>query len=94
MNKILDKKYIKFNILFYVILILIVKNLNEKFKIYVNYKIINVFIVFNRNISSLIKKTLFKFYLIKIYNKFDIIIIFNEIRIKKIYKKNRLFYSI
>ena len=30
---------------------------------------------------------LFKLYIIKIFNKFDIIIIFNEIRVKKNYKK-------
>ena len=36
-NKILNKEYIKFNILFYAILILIVKKLNNEFKIYVNY---------------------------------------------------------
>ena len=63
------------------------KKLKKKFKIYVNYRIFNVFIIFNRNISLLIKKTLFKLYIIKIYNKFDIIIIFNEIRVKKDYKK-------
>ena len=67
------------------------KKLNKKFKIYINYKIFNAFIIFNRNISSLIKKTLFKFYIIKIYNKFDIIAAFNEIRIKKNYKKKSLF---
>ena len=78
-NKILNKEYIKFNILFYAILILIVKKLNREFKIYINYRIFNAFIVSNRNISLLIKKTLFKFYIIRIYNKFDIIIIFNEI---------------
>ena len=91
-NKILNKEYIKFNILFYAILIFIVKKLNKRFKIYINYRIFNVYIIFNRNISLLIKKTLFKFYIIKIYNKFDIIIIFNEIRIKKNYKKKITFF--
>ena len=37
----------------------------------------------NCNILFLIKKTLIKLYIVKIFNKFDIIIIFNEIRIKK-----------
>ena len=91
-NKILNNEYIKFNILFYAILIFIVKKLNKKLKIYVNYRIFNVFIILNRNILLLIKKTLFKLYIIKIYNKFDIIITFNEIRVKKSYKKNRFFY--
>ena len=65
------------------------KKLNKEFKIYVNYRIFNALIIFNRNTSPLIKKTLFKLYIIKIYNKFDIIIIFNEIRIKKNYKKKK-----
>ena len=36
-NNILSKEYIKFNILLYAILILIVKKLNKELKIYVNY---------------------------------------------------------
>ena len=92
LNKILNKDYIKFNISSYATLILIVKKLNKRLKIYINYKILNIFIILNRNISLLIKKILFKFYIIKIYNKFDIITTFNEIRIKKNYKKNRFSY--
>ena len=91
LNKILNKNYIKFNIFSYVISILIVKKLNKKLKIYINYKIFNALIIFNRNISSLIKETLFKLYTIKIYNKFNIIATFNEIRIKKSYKKKIVF---
>ena len=90
-NKILNKSYIKFNIFFYAILILIAKKLNKEFKVYINYKIFNVLIIFNRNISLLIKKTLSKFYIIKIYNKFDIIITFNKIKIKKDYKEKIAF---
>ena len=67
------------------------KKLNKKLKIYINYKVFNALTIFNRNISSLIKKTLFKFYIIKIYNKFNTIAIFNEIRIKKDYKKKSFF---
>ena len=91
-NKILNKKYIKFNILSYAAPILIVKKLNKKFKICVNYRILNALIILNRNISSLIKKTLFKLYIAKIYNKLDIIITFNEIRVKKNYKKKINFF--
>ena len=67
------------------------KKSNRGLKIYINYKTFNAFIILNRNISSLIKETLFKFYIIKIYNKFNIIVIFNEIRIKKNYKKKSFF---
>ena len=94
LNKILNKDYIKFNIFSYAILILIVKKLNKRFKVYINYKVFNAFIILNRNISPLIKKTLFKFYIIRIYNKFDIIATFNKIRVKKDYKKNRFSYQI
>ena len=63
------------------------KKFDKEFKIYSNYKIFNVFIIFNRSISLLIKETLFKFNIVKIYSKFDIIIISNKIRVKKGYKK-------
>ena len=91
LNEILNKNYIKFNISFYAALIFIMKKSNKGFKIYINYKILNAFIIFNRNISSLIKETLFKFYIIRIYSKFDIIATFNEIRVKKGYKKKIAF---
>ena len=67
------------------------KKSDKEFKIYINYKIFNVFIILNRNAPLLIKKTLFKFYIIKIYSKFDFIIIFNEIKIKKDYKEKITF---
>ena len=92
LDEILNKDYIKFNIFFYVILILIVKKPDRGFKIYINYKTLNVFIILNRNILSLIKETLFKFCIIKIYSKFDIIATFNEIRVKKGYKKKIAFF--
>ena len=87
----LRKKYIRLNTLFYIAFIFIVKKLNKEFKLYVNYRTFNALIIFNRNASLLIKKILIKFYAIRIYNKFDIIIIFNEIRIKKDYKKRIAF---
>ena len=87
----LKKKYIKFNSLSYAAFILIVKKFNKKFRICVDYRIFNIFIILNRNASSLIKKTLTKLCIIKIYNKFDIIIIFNKIKIKKNYKKKIIF---
>ena len=88
----LRKKYIRFNISLYIVFVLIVKKLNEKLKLYIDYQALNVFIVFNRNASSLIKKTFIKLYAARIYNKFDIIIIFNEIRIKEKHKKKIIFF--
>ena len=65
MNKIFEKGYFKRNILLYVTLILIIKKLNEELRIYVNYKNLNVLIIRNKNISSLIRKILIKLYIIK-----------------------------
>ena len=79
----LEKKYIKLNILLYVILILIIKKSNSELRIYINYRVFNKLIIKNRNALLLIRKILIKFYIFKIYNKFDIIITFNKIKIKK-----------
>ena len=46
----------------------------------------------NRNVLLLIRETLIKFYIFKIYNKFDIIIAFNKIKIKKNDKKKTAFF--
>ena len=78
-DEILEKKYIKLNILFYIILILIVKKSNKKLRLYINYRILNAFIILNKNVLLLIKKILANLYAARIYSKFDIIIIFNEI---------------
>ena len=75
----LKKEYIRFNISFYAVFIFIVKKSNEGFKLYIDYRVFNILIVFNRNASSLIKKIFIKFCAARIYNKFNIIIIFNEI---------------
>ena len=79
----LKKRYIKLNSLSYIAFILIIKKFNKEFRIYVNYRAFNALIIFNRNALSLIKKTFTKLCATKIYNKFDIIIIFNKIKIKK-----------
>ena len=86
-DKILGKKYIKLNTLFYIIFILIIKKSNNKLRFYINYRALNAFIILNKNILLLIKKILANLYATRIYNKFDIITIFNEIRIKNNYKK-------
>ena len=75
----LEKRYIKSNISFYIIFILIIKKSNKGLRFYINYRDLNVFIIFNKNSLLLIKKTLTSFYIIRVYNKFDIAIIFNEI---------------
>ena len=82
-DKMLKNIYIKLNTSFYVVFILIIKKFNEKLRFYMNYQILNIFIILNKNVSFFIKKILAKFCEIRIYNKFDIIIVFNKIRIKK-----------
>ena len=77
----LNKEYIKSSIFSYVISIFIVKKSNKDFRIYINYRVFKLLTIKNRNAFFLIKKTLIKLCIVKIFNKFNIITIFNEIRI-------------
>ena len=60
-DKMLKKKYIKLNTSLYTASILIVKKLNEKLRFYIDYRILNVFIIFNKNVFFLLKKFLRNF---------------------------------
>ena len=91
-NEMLRKKYIKSNIFFYAVFILIVKKSDNRLRFYVNYRVFNIFIIFNRNVLSLIKNILAKFCSAKIYNKFNIIATFNKIQIKKEYEEKIVFF--
>ena len=82
-NKILDKGYIRSSTLLYVALILIIKKLNGGLRIYIDYRTLNALIIKNKNTPLLIRETLLRLYIIKIFIKFDIIIAFNEIYIKE-----------
>ena len=86
------KGYIRFNISFYAAFVLIVKKPDKRWRLYIDYRVFNAFIILNRNALSLIKKTLVKFCAAKIYNKFDIITVFNEIRVWKNYKEKIIFF--
>ena len=88
----LGKKYIRLSISLYATLVLIIKKSNEKLHIYVDYRALNVLIIKNRNASSLIRETIIKLYTIKVFIKFDIITIFNEIRIIEEDKKKIAFF--
>ena len=79
----LNKNYIRLSISSYATSILIIKKSNKRLRIYINYRTLNALIILNKNIFLLIKEILIKLYVIKIYSKFDIIVAFNEIRIKK-----------
>ena len=78
-NKILGKGYIRLSTLLYVVLVLIVKKLDGGIWIYVDYRALNTLTIKNRNASPLIKDTLAKLYVAKVYSKFDIIAAFNKI---------------
>ena len=86
-----QKKFIKHNFSSYAASILIVKKSNENLRIYVNYWIFNNVIIKNRNASFLLKNTFTRFCQVKIYSKFDIIIVFNEIRMKFDHEKKIVF---
>ena len=92
-DEILRKKYIRLSTLLYVALVLIIKKLDKELYIYINYRALNALIVKNRNISSLIREIIIKLYDIKIFIKFDIIVIFNKIRIKKDNKEKIVFLT-
>ena len=83
MNEMFNKDYIKSSIFFYITSIFIIKKLNKKFQIYIDYRTFNALTIKNRNVSLFIRETLIKLYIVKIFNKFDIITTFNEIRIKE-----------
>ena len=82
-DKILKKKYIRYNKFDYFFSLLLIKKFDKKLKICVNYKILNAIIIKNRNASFLLKNIFIKFCFVKIYNKFDIITIFNKIYIRE-----------
>ncbi len=50
-------------------------------RIYINYRDLNTLTIKNCNILLLIRKILQQLYKIKYYNKFNIIVVFNKIRI-------------
>ena len=61
----LKKSCIRINISLYATFILIIKKFDDDLRIYVNYYALNVLIIRNRNIFSLIRNILIKLYMIK-----------------------------
>ena len=79
----LKKNYIKFSTFEYVVSIFIIKKLEKKLRICVNYRTLNAFTIKNRNAFFFIRNTLIKLYFVKYFSKFDIITTFNEIRMRE-----------
>ena len=90
-DEIFNKKYIRSNIFFYAVPVFIVKKSDNRLRIYIDYRAFNTLTIKNRNILLLIREILTKLYIIKIYSKFDIIVIFNKIRIKESDEKKIIF---
>ena len=89
----LDKDYIRSNISLYATSILIVKKSNEELHICIDYYILNTLTIKNRNTLSLIQKIIIKLYTTRIFIKFNIIVAFNEIRIKIEEKEKTIFFT-
>jgi hypothetical protein len=79
----LKKGYIRPNFSPYTVPVLVVKKSEKGLRVYIDYRILNVFIIKNRNVSSFIRDIFSRLCKAKIYTKFDIIAAFNEIRIKE-----------
>ena len=89
----MSKDFIRRNHAHYVASIFIVKKVDERLRVYVNYRALNELIIKNKNASSLIRDILIRLCSIKIYIKFNIIAIFNEIRIRENDQKKIVFVS-
>ena len=89
----LEKKFIRYSKSDYILFVLVVKKSEENLCIYIDYRALNTFTIKNRNVSSLIKNTLARLYAVKIYTKFDIIAVFNKVRIRRDNKYKTVFIT-
>ena len=87
----MGKGYIQLSTLPYTVPVLIIKKLDKGLQIYVDYKALNALLIKNQNIPPLIREMLLRLYRTKRYIKFDIIAVFNKIRIKEGYKEKIAF---
>ena len=78
-NKMLRKGYIRPSTFLYIALVLIIKKPDRGLRIYIDYYILNTLIIKNRNASLFIREIIVKLYSAKIFIKFNIITIFNEV---------------
>lgn len=77
----------------YAVSLLIVQKLEENFLVSVDYCILHVLTIKNRNIAPLIQEIFAHFFSAKFYSKFNIIAAFNEIRIRQRDKERTTFNS-
>ena len=79
----LETGFIRGSTLPYTTPVLIIKKPYGELRIYIDYRALNTLTIWNRNTPPLIKETLARLYTTRLYSKFNIIVAFNEIRIKK-----------
>ena len=82
-EEILGKGYIRESLSPYAAPVLIVKKPDRGLRICVDYRALNALTIKNRNALPLIRETLNRLYSAHIYTKFDVITVFNEIRIRE-----------
>ena len=83
LNDNLIKGFIRSNYSFIASFVLFARKFNESLYLYVNYRIFNVIIIKNRYSLSLIQEILSRIYKIEIFITFDIIVVFNKLRMIK-----------
>ena len=83
LNNNLVKKFIRSNHSLVASLVFFIRKLNEDLRFCVNYRALNVIIIKNRYSLSLIQKTLSQIYKVEIFITFNIIVVFNKLRIIK-----------
>ncbi len=92
LDKNFNKKFIRVNCFQIVVFVFFVKKFENRFRFYINYKILNSIIVKNKYSLFLIFKTLNCFSRVKIFIKLNIIFEFNRLYIWK-EKKILLFFA-
>ena len=78
----MGKGYIRPSTSPYTASVLIMKKPDSGLRIYIDYRALNALTIKNRNTPSLIRETLARLYVAKVFTKFNIIAAFNKIRIK------------
>ena len=89
----LGKGYIRPSSSPYAAPVLIVKKPDGGLRVCIDYRALNALTIKNRNAPPLIRDTLAKLCMAKIYSKFDIIAAFNEIRMRKGHEEKTAFLT-
>ena len=80
LNNNLVKDFIRLNHSFVILLILFARKLNKDLNLYINHRVFNAIIIKNRYSLLLIQEILSRIYKIRIYIIFNIIVVFDKLR--------------